>query len=149
MAYQFEKRIAGAFKIYKSTPSIGTVHLKRFINEGITPESQETLNIYAEGKFSLEINGLVYTFTACTTSLDWPFGAFPSNMICTETALSENCVRYCIAPVEKVSWQKVKLNVLKLELSIGELAIVKGEIIEGPFELEFSELTSVVKVNLL
>lgn len=106
MNYAFETSDVGGFRVYKSAQQAGDLHLKRFTQPGVTPQTQGTLNIYAEGVFSFAIptTEFVQTLSAGSTSLDLTVAQYPVNAVCEEQVVSPTALRYCVSPAVPLAW---------------------------------------------
>jgi len=108
MSYDFTLTHVGRFKVHKSSQLLGAEHKKRFVDTGVTPITQETLNIYAEGvfNFSIEEVGFSQDMVAGDTNISLTLAEFPLNAICTERVISETAVRYCVSPDVSEPWEQ-------------------------------------------
>ena len=99
MRYDMKKTIVGRFVVYESNPKTWMVHKKRFIQEGVTPMSQTTFNIYTLGKFLFKVEELGFSQVLSTgdTSLSLDIDRFPLGKICTEQAITEDARRLCVS----------------------------------------------------
>lgn len=99
--YPFKQVSAAGFNLTESVVSPGVEHKKRFIEDGVTPQTQETFNIYTKGSFSFEIPeiGFSKTLVAEQTSYDLNV-TYPKDAICIEKPLEEGSVRVCISSVK-------------------------------------------------
>lgn len=107
--YQFSNNMLAGLTVSQSVAKAGTTHLKQFTTAGITPASQNTLNLYISGNFKVEVNGFSQIMSPGETSLDLSLTEYPVNLTCTETVLSDWGVRCCVS--SKVPWTKDVINI--------------------------------------
>lgn len=96
--YPFKQVSAAGFNLTESIVSPGVEHKKRFIEDGVTPQTQETFNVYTKGSFSFEVPeiGFSKTLTAGQTSYDLDV-TYPKDAVCVEKPLEEGSIRVCIS----------------------------------------------------
>ena len=125
MAYEFKKHIFGWLSLYVSTPSIGLVLKKKYL-EGVTPTNQATLNVYASGKFevSCEAAALKQVLGVGECSLDVAVDTFPTDSIATETAVEAPACRICLSVTDGGEWSRVHSSVVANE----EVTLTEGQI---------------------
>lgn len=139
MTYSFKKIQAGRFVAFLSEQVRGDTHKKRFVEDGITPLRQATLNIYVSGVFDFGPEGSDATrLVAGDTSLSLPDVAYPKDLVFVETVASDTATRLCISPAVPAPWRKcvVRLDGLEVfELKAGACAfLLSGEAREKPNE---------------
>ena len=106
--YQFSNNVLAGLTVSQSVAKAGTTHLKQFTTAGVTPATQNTLNLYISGSFKFEVNGFIQIMNPGETSLDLSITEYPVNLTCTETVLSDWGVRCCVS--SKVPWTKEIVN---------------------------------------
>jgi hypothetical protein len=97
--YSFSRREVGRFVVQVSNQKLGDVHRKRFKN-GVTPQNQETINVYVAGNFTFSIGSFNKSLTAGSTSLDLEIDEFPEGEIAVEQVVSPTAIRYCVSAKE-------------------------------------------------
>lgn len=113
--YPFIRHEVGWLVIHESRPAAGQRHLKSFLLP-TRPQDQPTLNLYVAGEFSVEFGDQRLTLAAGQSSLDLGDAPIPAGAIVTETALSTNCVRFCMQPIDpRTKWSR-----RRVELAAGE-----------------------------
>lgn len=142
MTYRFKQFQAGRFAAFLSVQERGDTHKKRFIEDGITPMLQGTLNIYVSGAFDFgPEGGEAVRLVAGDTSLDLPFPVFPKGVVFVETVISETASRLCLSPSTPAPWTKRKLSMAEsdeIDLSAGACAfLLSGEVAEQADENGF------------
>jgi hypothetical protein len=108
--YAFTKNTAGRFIVYSSFQRQGDTHLKRF-GAGVTPQNQQTVNIYAKGAFTFQVGALTQQMPEGSCTLDLQLEAFPEGAVATETVVSPTALRYCVAPSDSGPFTRQKLAV--------------------------------------
>lgn len=137
MMYQFEGFEVGGFKVYKSAQKEGDTHLKRFTSPGVTPQTQATLNIYAEGAFSFGIpdTGFTQALNAGDTSLNVTLAEYPAGAVCEERVVSQTALRYCVSPLQQTPWTPLIVTLAageQLPTQVGDcIFIVQGSVEAG------------------
>jgi len=118
VSYKFARFVVGRFKVHKSSPLLGDEHKKRFVVAGVTPYTQETLNIYSAGVFRFDIAevGFSQEMTAGDTNLSLALAEFPINVVCVESVVSATAQRYCVAPTVAAPWQQSVIDLVTGEL---------------------------------
>jgi hypothetical protein len=105
--YSFKRVEVNGVSVHISYQRQGDKHTKKFCSD-VTPQTQETLNIYVDGVFSFSVNGADgVVLGAGQTSHDIP-GSFQCGSIAVEKVLSPTAVRYCVA--DATSRQIVDVN---------------------------------------
>lgn len=94
--YSFTQQNIGKFTIYNSVQRIGDTHLKKF-KAGVTPQNQETINVYVLGNFRFSVDGFTQDLPAGSTTLDLNIENFVEGSVATEEVLSTVAIRYCIS----------------------------------------------------
>lgn len=102
--YQFTTTEIAGLSISKTVAAQGTDHKKRYMKPGVTPDTQNTLNVYISGQFELEIGGVTHVMSAGQTSLDLPLVEYQPGEVCTERVLTAWGTRACISA--KVPWSR-------------------------------------------
>ena len=108
--YQFTTTEIAGLSISKTIALQGTDHKKRYTRHGVTPASQNTLNVYASGDFEVEVGGASYQMAAGQTSLDLPVTEYPAGEVCIERVLSQWGCRFCVSSSSPWSRQKFTIN---------------------------------------
>jgi len=128
-AYSFQQVTVGQFTAYRSAQVLGDTHCKRFTG-GVTPQNQQTLNVYIAGDFEFTCGDFTQVLHAGDTSLDLTIGEFPAGVVCTEKVLSPTALRICVSPPGKGSWSREKVAVTG-SISFAEesaLVVMGGEV---------------------
>lgn len=109
-AYSFQRIAVGSFNVYKSAQVQHDVHLKKFA-KGVTPQNQQTLNVYLSGEFHFGGGGFSQVLRAGDTSTELAIAEFPAGIVFNEKVLSPEGLRYCISPAAKSSWNRARVSV--------------------------------------
>lgn len=94
--YSFTRQTVGKFTVYQSVQRAGDSHQKKF-KAGVTPQNQETVNVYALGSFRFSMGEFTQDLPAGSTTLDLSITNFPEGVVSTEEVLSPMAVRYCVS----------------------------------------------------
>lgn len=94
--YSFTQSNIGRFTVYQSVQRAGDTHLKKF-KAGVTPQNQETINVYVAGSFCFSVGDFIQVLNAGDTTLDLQIVVFPENVVATEEVMSDVGIRYCIS----------------------------------------------------
>lgn len=95
--FNFKRSIISGFDIFRSYQKQGDEHKKKFTAAGISPQNQETWNLYIQGTFEFEVEDFSQSLSAGQTSLDLLIPEYPANAPCFERVLSPVGVRYCVS----------------------------------------------------
>lgn len=98
--YSFSRRSVGRFTVYQSIQRAGDTHQKKF-KAGVTPQNQETINVYAAGDFRFSIGEFTQDLPAGSTTIDLGITEFPEGVVSTEEVLSPMAIRYCVGAEAK------------------------------------------------
>jgi hypothetical protein len=142
MMYSFKKIQAGRFVAFLSDQVRGDTHKKRFVEEGITPLRQATLNIYVSGEFDFgPENENPTRLIGGDTSLSLPDSVYPKDVIFVETVVSDTATRLCISPLVPAPWKKSVVSLVGNEtFNLKESAcavLLSGKIDKQPNENGF------------
>lgn len=102
--YQFTNVVVAGLTVSQSIAKAGTKHHKQYAAAGVTPATQNTLNVYLSGSFNFEVGGFSQTLHAGDTSLDLGLTQYPTDVPCVETVLSDWGTRCCVS--SKKPWMR-------------------------------------------
>ena len=108
--YPFHTLIVAGFKLAYSSPDLTEKHLKRFVEEGVTPLNQATMNLYLSGEFRFEVGGAVQRLIAGQTSNDLVMTEFPVGVLCTEQPIVVGSRRLCVSADRPRRWSRVVIT---------------------------------------
>jgi hypothetical protein len=140
--YQFQKIHASGFELYEATPPTTVKHRKQFVERGVTPATQGSLNLYVRGAFLFEIPAIGFSqvLNAGDTSLNLAIDEFPVGAQCIERALVEGSVRLCLSARKGVRWSRAVVAIEpghEMTLGAEEIGIVvSGVVRQGVRQLE-------------
>lgn len=102
--YQFTNTAMAGLTVSHSIAKAGTKHRKVYAAQGVTPATQDTLNVYLSGSFNFEAGNFSQVMVAGDTSLDLGIEQYPAGVVCIETVLSDWGRRCCIS--SKKPWTR-------------------------------------------
>lgn len=106
--YQFTNVVLADLTVSQSIAKAGTKHHKQYATAGVSPATQNTLNVYLAGSFNFEAGGYSRVMHAGDTSLDLDITQYPTDVPCVETVLSDWGTRCCISA--KKPWVREIIN---------------------------------------
>lgn len=95
--YQFTNIVLAGLTVSQSIAKAGTKHHKQYATAGVSPLTQNTLNVYLSGSFSFEVGNFSQVMNAGDTSLDLGLAQYPTDVPCVETVLSDWGTRCCVS----------------------------------------------------
>ena len=158
--YPFHTLSVAGFKLAYSSPSLGEKHLKRFIEPGVTPLNQATMNLYLSGEFRFEIGAFSQRLVAGQTSDNLVITEFPVGELCTEQPLVAGSRRLCVSALDGARWQREVLvmpqgnvavvleGALALVLA-GRLAATDRQLAAGDFAVGGQTLTALTPCKVV
>lgn len=96
--YQFKRHTLDWLNVFVAKAKKRDTHLKMFASP-VSPLKQPTLNIYAEGEFSITVGGFRQHLQAGESNLNLSIKEIPSGVLVVERVLSEESLRFCVSPV--------------------------------------------------
>lgn len=106
--YQFSTAELAGLQVAQTVAKAGTNHKKVYATTGVTPATQDTLNVYVSGSFRFDCGTFTQTLMAGQTSLDLTIPEYPAGEICEETVLSPWGMRFCVS--SKKPWARDALE---------------------------------------
>jgi len=138
--YQFSTQEIAGLQVAQTVARGGTDHLKVYAAAGVTPATQDTLNVYVSGSFRFGCGQFSQTLVGGQTSLDLTIAAYPAGEICEETVLSDWGVRFCVSSKKPWERERFALNAGQtLELTKDSLLVL----VSGSVDVSGSAMSSV------
>jgi hypothetical protein len=106
--YQFSTQEIAGLQVAQTVAKSGTNHKKAYAAAGVTPATQDTLNVYVSGQFRFDCGQFSQTLVAGQTSHDLTLAAYPAGEICEETVLSAWGMRFCVS--SKKPWERERFT---------------------------------------
>jgi hypothetical protein len=95
--YTFTTHKLAGLKVSGTVAQYGTEHHKVYSESGVTPITQNTLNVYVSGTFQLSCGEWTQVVEAGQSSLDLTIGEYPKDEPVIEKVLSPWGTRFCIS----------------------------------------------------
>ena len=158
--YPFHTVNVAGFKLAYSNPGLGEKHLKRFVEPGVTPLNQATMNLYLSGEFRFEIGAFSQRLVAGQTSDNLAIPEFPDGVLCTEEPLVAGSRRLCVSTVDGRRWEREVVtmpqgsNAVVLDGAIvlvlaGRLATTDRQLAAGDFATGGQTLTALTPCRVV
>lgn len=131
--YQFTTNTIAGLRVSSSVAKAGTTHRKVCNDSGVSPSSQNTLNVYVSGEFKFAVGDFEQILLPGNTSLDLAMVEYPRGVECVETVLSQWGQRFCVSC--DGPWQRSSISMLGGEGFTAEreslLILLSGELSVG------------------
>lgn len=108
--YQFSNVEIAGLTVSQSIAQSGEQHRKRYTSAGVTPATQNTLNVYVSGSFNFEVDGFSQVLAPGQTNLDLTIAEYPVDEICVETVISDWGNRFCVSCKQPWEREQFTLN---------------------------------------
>lgn len=108
--YQFKKHTLDWLNVFAAKAKEGDTHLKMFVSP-VSPLKQPTLNIYAQGEFSLSVGGFSQVLRQGDSNHALNLTELPSGVLIVERVLSQEALRFCVSPIDPhTRWKAARVD---------------------------------------
>lgn len=113
--YQFKRHTLDWLNVFVAKAKQGDTHLKMFASP-VSPLKQPTLNLYAQGEFSLSVGAFTQVLRQGDSNHSLNLNELPSGVLVVERVLSQEALRLCISPVDPhTRWKATRVDLAFFE----------------------------------
>ena len=136
--YQFTTRNLSKLRVSTAFAKHGTDHQKVYDDSGVSPKTQDTLNVYVSGEFDVSCGDFKQTMSKGQTNFDLTLGKYPAGEVVNEVVSSEWGARICVsAYTGKMQTEVTKMSARQEVVAEHDCLVVllSGELIIGGLTL--------------
>ncbi len=111
--YSFTNTTIAGLTVSNTIARQGTEHHKLYTESGVTPLTQNTLNVYVSGTFNVSAGSFSQQLEAGNCSLDLTISEYLKDIPVIEKVLSGWGARFCVSCSKSWSWQVHTLTALE------------------------------------